>query len=83
MPAVQGANRLNEIALQWHDLASRRLAYFIALYDSGRWKRYYTQESFTLRISDAIKAKKIWGELAGRAVAEDTAPRDDQLRPAA
>ncbi len=88
MPATQGEPRLDEIARKWRDLADRRLAYFTELYRSGRWKHYYTQERFALRMLDVIKAAKIWGELAERPqgqppLAGQIGARDDQLRPAA
>ncbi len=83
MPAVQGAPRFDRIARKWHDLAERRLAYYSELYRSGRWKHYYTQEHFALRMLDVIRAVKIWGVLAGRPRAERPVARDDELRPAA
>ena len=88
MPAMQGGIRLDEISQKWRDLAERRLAYFTELYRSGRWKHYYTRESFALRMLDVIKAAKVWGELADRTLAaqvlaEQRAARDDRMRPAA
>lgn len=83
MPAVQSEPRFDEIARKWHDLAERRLAYFTELYRSGRWTHYYTHERFALRISDVIRAAKIWGELSGRRRAEQPVARGDDLRPAA
>jgi hypothetical protein len=93
MSAKQGGLRLDEIALKWRDLADRRLTYFTELYRCGRWKHYYTQESFALRMLDVIKAAKVWGELADQTFAagiladerfrRQAAPRDDHMRPAA
>jgi len=83
MPAVQGGPRLDVIARQWHDLAERRLAYFIELYRSGSWNHYYTQERFAVRMLDVIKAAKVWGELAGGRRVQRPMARDDDLRPAA
>lgn len=93
MPATQGGPRLDETARKWRDLAERRLAYFTELYSSGRWKHYYTQESFALRMHDAIKAAKIWGDLADSTLAQSflaeqsfagkSRARDDRLRLAA
>jgi hypothetical protein len=88
MPKTPGAPRLDEIADKWRDLADRRLAYFTELYRSGRWKHYYTRESFALRMLDVIKAAKVWGELADRTLAaqvlaEQQTARDDRMRPAA
>jgi hypothetical protein len=83
MPAVQGAARLNVITRQWRDLAERRLAYFDALYRSGRWRHYYTQEQFALRMLDVIKAARAWHDLASRSGGASVMKRDDKLRPAA
>jgi len=66
------------IARKWCVLAHRRLEYFIELYRSGRWRHYYTEESFALRMRDVIKAAQRWAELA------PAHPGDkDDLRPAA
>jgi uncharacterized repeat protein (TIGR03809 family) len=92
MPAVQGGIRLDEISQKWRDLADRRLAYFTELYRSGRWKHYYTPESFSARMRDVVKAAKVWSNLADRASAEQilaeqlpqqSPRRDDTYRPAA
>ena len=83
MPAVQREQRFDKLALKWHDLADRRLSYFIELYRSGRWKHYYTPEAFSARMADVIKAKKAWDKLAYRAIVERNAERDGRWRPAA
>jgi uncharacterized repeat protein (TIGR03809 family) len=83
MSARPGGFRRDEIARKWRDLADRRLAYFTELYRSGRWKHYYTQEHFAVRMLDVIRAAKVWGDLAERPCDEPPVARDDQLRPAA
>jgi hypothetical protein len=83
MPAVHRGQHFDKIALKWYGLADRRLEYFVELYQSGRWKHYYTRERFVLRMLDVIKATKLWGELVDRLVTERNAARDDHLRPAA
>jgi hypothetical protein len=88
MPKSTGAPRLDEIAHKWHDLAARRLAYFTELYRSGRWKHYYTEDSFTARMRDVIKAAKDWADLADRTLAsqvlaEQRAERDRRFNRAA
>lgn len=83
MPAKPSGPHLQDVARRWHDLAERRLAYFIELYRSGRWKHYYTRESFAMRMHDVIKAARVWDELAGPARAQQAAAQDDVLRPAA
>jgi uncharacterized repeat protein (TIGR03809 family) len=82
MPTAQSGPAFDRLARRWCGLAERRLDDFVELYRSGRWKHYYTQEAFALRMLDVIKAAKIWRELAGRPAAEQSAARDD-LRSAA
>jgi uncharacterized repeat protein (TIGR03809 family) len=72
--------RFENVAPRWHDLAKRRLAYYAELYRSGRWRRYYTEERFLLRMRDVIRAVRLWGELAGETPG---AAVEDWLRPAA
>ena len=88
MPKAPGTPRLDEIAYKWRNLADRRLAYFTELYRSGRWKHYYTKESFAVRMLDVIRAAKLWGELAdrtlaARVLADDHEARGDRARRAA
>ena len=77
---------LERIARKWHDLAEQRLDYYTELYRSGRWKHYYTEERFAVRMLEVIEAAKRWCDLAGRQRSEktETAPfQDDKMRPAA
>ena len=88
MPKSPGAPRLDEITNKWRDLADRRLAYFTELYRSGRWKHYYSDESFVSRMRNVIKAAKVWADLAdrtlaGRVLAEERAERDRRFHRAA
>ena len=88
MTKSPGAPRLDEISKKWSDLADRRLAYFTELYRSGRWKRYYTEESFGSRMRDVIKAAKDWADLAdktlaGRVLAEQRTARERRFNRAA
>jgi len=55
-----------DVAQKWCDLAERRRAHFIELYHSGRWKRYYTEEQFLLRMREVISAADTWAQLARR-----------------
>lgn len=77
---------LERIARKWHDLAEQRLDYYTELYRSGRWKHYYTEDRFALRMLEVIEAAKRWCELAGRQRPDrqEVAPfKDDTMRPAA
>jgi uncharacterized repeat protein (TIGR03809 family) len=78
MPAKPGP-RFDEMSRQWHGLAERRLVYYAGLYQSGRWRRYYTPESFALRIVDVMKAVTVWRKLAEQVPASDK----NERRPAA
>jgi uncharacterized repeat protein (TIGR03809 family) len=67
MLAKPGAPRLDEISRKWLALAELRLAYFVELYRSGRWQRFYTRERFTVLMRDVIGAVKTWKRLAAQA----------------
>jgi uncharacterized repeat protein (TIGR03809 family) len=54
----------DQIAQRWRDLADRRRAYFIELYESGRWKFYYTEADFLLRMREVCEAAEQWEKLA-------------------
>jgi uncharacterized repeat protein (TIGR03809 family) len=70
MSAGQTARRIDLIAQRWSDLAERRRAYFVELFNSGRWTHYYTEQEFLERLRDVIKAADTWSQLAGGPEAE-------------
>ncbi len=75
MPAGQGGPRFNSLSRRWHDLAERRLAYFVELYHTGRWRLYYaTEERFATHMLDVIRSARIWARLAGREPPTVTVP---------
>jgi uncharacterized repeat protein (TIGR03809 family) len=78
MPAKPGPS-FEEMSSHWLELSERRLAYYAQLYQSGRWRRYYTPEAYAERVVDVMKAVSVWRKLAGQASATDTS----DLRPAA
>jgi uncharacterized repeat protein (TIGR03809 family) len=51
-------------AEKWRDLAERRRAWFIELYQSGRWKLYYTEAQFILRMREVAGIAETWNEIA-------------------
>ena len=53
-----------EITRRWRDLAEKRRAHLIELYDSGRWKHYYTEEQLVVRMREAINLADKWERLA-------------------
>jgi uncharacterized repeat protein (TIGR03809 family) len=54
---------LEAAARKWRALAERRRAHFVELYNSGRWKRYYSGEQFLLRLREAIRVSERWAEI--------------------
>ena len=56
-----------ELTRRWRELAEKRRAHLIELYDSGRWKHYYTEEQLIARMREAINLAETWDRLsAGR-----------------
>ena len=54
------------IARRWLALAERRIAHFIDLRDSGRWRHYYTQQTeIHEALREAIRARDEWARIAG------------------
>jgi uncharacterized repeat protein (TIGR03809 family) len=66
MSAWPPEHALDEVALKWRSLAERRRAYFIELFQTGRWKRYFTEEQFVIRMREAVRACERWAEIAPR-----------------
>jgi uncharacterized repeat protein (TIGR03809 family) len=71
----RAARPLDEVAQKWRDIAERRREHFIRLYDSGRWKLYYTEEEFLARVREAVALVNRWA-----AIAEPAQPKDDERR---
>ncbi|WP_244423189.1 TIGR03809 family protein [Bradyrhizobium sp. ORS 375] len=53
-----------ELAARWCALAERRLDHLTELFDSGRWRRYYTEQSFIEDLRHAKAAVQTWKALA-------------------
>jgi uncharacterized repeat protein (TIGR03809 family) len=64
MQARSPALSSDQVALRWRDLANRRRSHFVVLYESGRWKLYYTEAEFILRLREAFQAAEQWEKLA-------------------
>jgi uncharacterized repeat protein (TIGR03809 family) len=75
MSARPPAHALDAVAQKWRTLAERRRAHFVELYDSGRWKRYYTEAELLYRMREAIRQSERWAEIAPR-------PEDEVLEQA-
>ena len=51
---------------KWHALAERRRRYYVELYRSERWRRYFTEEAFLLRMRDVIQNVETWAKILER-----------------
>ncbi len=54
----------SEITGKWHDLAERRRAHLIDLYETGRWKRYYSESEFVALMRETVQLADDWSRLA-------------------
>jgi uncharacterized repeat protein (TIGR03809 family) len=54
----------DKLAQKWRDLAERRRAHIIELYDSGRWKHYYTEQELVASLREATELLETWEALA-------------------
>lgn len=52
------------VVVRWRLLAERRLNYLIGLYETGRWKVYYSEPEFLKVVQEARAALKTWEQLA-------------------
>jgi uncharacterized repeat protein (TIGR03809 family) len=56
--------RFGDIARKWRGLAEKRRDYFAELYRSGRWKIYYTEQEFVMRMREVTGVVDLWAEIA-------------------
>jgi hypothetical protein len=68
------SRRLNQVAQRWRQLAEQRRVAFVKLYDSGDWKRSYTEADFRLRMREVVASAKRWNEIAASSTKEPAAP---------
>jgi uncharacterized repeat protein (TIGR03809 family) len=60
--------RPEALARKWHALAERRCRHLNDLYESGDWKRYFTEEVLYAHMREAAREAERWG-----AMLDDTA----------
>jgi len=58
--------KIQRVALKWRALAEQRRDHFFALYESGRWTRYYTDHEFLDAMHQAIAIADRWAVIAPR-----------------
>ena len=64
-----------ELAARWCALAERRLAHLTELFESGRWRRYYTDQALLNDIRNAKAAVQTWHALSLDPPAPSVRPR--------
>ena len=73
---LDAAARGREIVVRWCNLAEKRLEYLTELYDSGRWRRFHSEQAFLANIREAKNAVEAWRELLSREATRDNRPID-------
>jgi uncharacterized repeat protein (TIGR03809 family) len=63
--------RGRDVVARWCDLAERRLEYLTELFETGRWRRYFSECAFLENIQEAKAAVEIWRELSTREASRD------------
>jgi uncharacterized repeat protein (TIGR03809 family) len=58
--------RTRELVARWQVLAERRLAYLTELFETGRWRRYYSDDAFLENVREAKAAVGAWRQLSGQ-----------------
>jgi uncharacterized repeat protein (TIGR03809 family) len=70
------AARGQEILNRWCALAQQRLDHLTELFETGRWRRYYSELSFLENIQEAKNAVETWRRLATREASLDNSAVD-------
>ncbi len=53
-----------ELTQKWRALAEQRRAHLVELYETGRWKHYYSEEQLLARMREAIRLVETWERLS-------------------
>jgi len=59
-----GVARGRDISARWCALAERRLEYLAELFETGRWRRFHSEDAFIENIEEAKAAVRTWRELS-------------------
>src|SRR5437868_9838456 len=62
------------LAARWHTLAEQRLEHLTELFESGRWRRYYSERAFLENIQEAKAAVALWRDLSMPQAVETAKP---------
>lgn len=54
MPGHDPPSGFDRAVARWRDFAMRRHGYYLDLLHSGRWRHYFSEEEFTVRLREVI-----------------------------
>jgi uncharacterized repeat protein (TIGR03809 family) len=63
--------RGREIVARWCKLAEQRLDYLTELFETGRWRRFYSEGTFLENVREAKAAVEAWRDLLSREGSRD------------
>jgi uncharacterized repeat protein (TIGR03809 family) len=55
--------RPEDFARKWHALAERRRNHLKELYESGAWKRYFSEDTLRDQMREAVREVEHWGAM--------------------
>jgi uncharacterized repeat protein (TIGR03809 family) len=67
----QDAAVSRDLVARWCALAEQRLDYLTAMFESGRWRRYYGELAFLENIQEAKTAVEKWRRLSAPGAAQE------------
>jgi uncharacterized repeat protein (TIGR03809 family) len=68
--------RGREILARWCALTEQRLGYLTDLFETGRWRRYYSEAALLENIREAKAAVETWRDLSKREASRDNSAID-------
>jgi hypothetical protein len=71
MTSQLDVTRGREIVARWCNLAEQRLDYLTELFETGRWRRFYSEHAFLENVREAKTAVEAWRDLATREGSRD------------
>ena len=71
MASQLGVARGREIVARWCNLAEQRLDYLTELFETGRWRRFYSEPAFLENVREAKAAVEAWRDLLSREGSRD------------
>jgi uncharacterized repeat protein (TIGR03809 family) len=77
MAARDCSSTQQSTAQRWRDLAERRRQHIVDLYETGRWRHYYSETELLDAMREAIRNVATWDEILKSGEAAAAALPDD------